>query len=457
MKLASATLAICCLLSAVSAQWLETTIFVSDSAHPLNLVWNSSRNKVYCALSCDGSGPDSVKVINGATNSVEATVAVGDYAGHYDCDLEYNPLNDKVYSANAGSDNVSVIDCSADTVVATIAVGGWPDALAWSGMSNKVYCGNALTYDDLTVIDGSSNAVIKTIPLAGSSSIMLVWNPTSNMLYCFQNGALSVVDCANDSVVTTLSFPSEYPYDMVLDTADDRVYCSGSGCDSIVVVDCRTNSIAAQIPTQGWHYRLSWNSAADRLYCTPEYFGQYVKVIDCLSNTIVDSISIPPIGTPQFMFYNPESNKLLCASMDTLDNSIVYAIDCDSDTIVASLSVGQYSRCFGWNPVQNRTYVANYNSSSISVIRDSGGGVEEVPKSELRTADAATVIHGVLLLPKGVGSSTSYLLDATGRKVSTLRPGANDVGRLSPGVYFVREARAGRAQGRVIRKIVTAR
>ena len=30
------------------------------------------------------------------------------------------------------------------------------------------------------------------------------------------------------------------------------------------------------------------------------------------------------------------------------------------------------------------------------------------------------------------------LLDLTGRKVLDLKPGANDVSRLSPGVYFVR-------------------
>jgi len=48
----------------------------------------------------------------------------------------------------------------------------------------------------------------------------------------------------------------------------------------------------------------------------------------------------------------------------------------------------------------------------------------------------------VLFLGEGTSSSTcpSWLIDATGRKVTALRPGANDVSRLSPGVYFVRSA-----------------
>jgi hypothetical protein len=57
-----------------------------------------------------------------------------------------------------------------------------------------------------------------------------------------------------------------------------------------------------------------------------------------------------------------------------------------------------------------------------------------------RTRGSATVIRSVLLT--GDGSSTSsgpnWLLDATGRRVLKLLAGANDLGQLSAGVYFVR-------------------
>jgi len=60
-------------------------------------------------------------------------------------------------------------------------------------------------------------------------------------------------------------------------------------------------------------------------------------------------------------------------------------------------------------------------------MRDEGGGMKP----------CQTVTRGVLLLPWGTSSSTSYLLDISGRSVMTLKPGANDVSRLAPGVYFV--------------------
>jgi hypothetical protein len=57
---------------------------------------------------------------------------------------------------------------------------------------------------------------------------------------------------------------------------------------------------------------------------------------------------------------------------------------------------------------------------------------------------SATVVHGVLWLPPASSfrpQASSCLLDVTGRKVLDLKPGVNDVSRLSPGVYFVWSAR----------------
>jgi hypothetical protein len=48
------------------------------------------------------------------------------------------------------------------------------------------------------------------------------------------------------------------------------------------------------------------------------------------------------------------------------------------------------------------------------------------------------------------------LLDISGRKVLALRPGANDVSRLSPGVYFVSE-RSAESSGQRATKVIIER
>jgi hypothetical protein len=51
-----------------------------------------------------------------------------------------------------------------------------------------------------------------------------------------------------------------------------------------------------------------------------------------------------------------------------------------------------------------------------------------------------TIVRGILYLPKSASpsSSTSFLMDISGRKVLDLKSGANDVRVLAPGVYFCR-------------------
>ncbi|MBN2536970.1 right-handed parallel beta-helix repeat-containing protein [candidate division WOR-3 bacterium] len=77
---------------------------------------------------------------------------------------------------------------------------------------------------------------------------------------------------------------------------------------------------------------------------------------------------------------------------------------------------------------------------------------------------AATIVWGVLHL--GVDSKQNTecgaeLLDAGGRRVMTLAPGANDVSRLSPGIYFLKDE-GGRLKDepgsrKAVRKVIVAR
>jgi len=71
----------------------------------------------------------------------------------------------------------------------------------------------------------------------------------------------------------------------------------------------------------------------------------------------------------------------------------------------------------------------------------------------VRKANVPTIVRGVLFLPEATSRKpqAASLLDISGRKVLDLRPGANDVSRLSPGVYFVREAQA---QTQAVRKVI---
>jgi hypothetical protein len=93
-------------------------------------------------------------------------------------------------------------------------------------------------------------------------------------------------------------------------------------------------------------------------------------------------------------------------------------------------------------------YVLDY-LGGLQILEFYGAGVEDTPGAEVRTRDfCPTVVRGVLVL-NGLGTrselsdnsvmSRAALLDIGGRQVMDLKPGANDISHLSPGVYFVRE------------------
>ena len=67
--------------------------------------------------------------------------------------------------------------------------------------------------------------------------------------------------------------------------------------------------------------------------------------------------------------------------------------------------------------------------------------VEEQPPTARNAQPVTTIVRSVLVLPaSGVKrGALGVLLDISGRRVLVLHPGPNDVSRLAPGVYFVRE------------------
>jgi hypothetical protein len=66
-------------------------------------------------------------------------------------------------------------------------------------------------------------------------------------------------------------------------------------------------------------------------------------------------------------------------------------------------------------------------------------------------------VRGVLFLPPSHFTFHSSLFDLTGRAVRSLRPGANDLRALAPGVYFVRLSSGAKRNASSVIKIAIVR
>jgi len=105
------------------------------------------------------------------------------------------------------------------------------------------------------------------------------------------------------------------------------------------------------------------------------------------------------------------------------------------------------------------SYIDNVGVSG----RRASAGIAETRVVEVRPANRLpTVTRGVLFLPgdrRPVTGDRAALLDIAGRKVMRLKPGANDVRHLAPGVYFCRltAGSASSAEPAAIAKVVIQR
>jgi hypothetical protein len=118
--------------------------------------------------------------------------------------------------------------------------------------------------------------------------------------------------------------------------------------------------------------------------------------------------------------------------------------------------------CLASEPVSGVAVISAYSPPILPHVP-----VEETPSAEVRTPNVGpTIIRGVLVLGVVLGTrselpgnsvmSRAALLDISGRKVMELHAGANDVSRLPPGIYFVRERLAvgGERSAVRVRKVI---
>jgi YVTN family beta-propeller protein len=441
-------LTILCLTAAASGQWLETTIDVASG--PRGLCYNPAENKVYCA----SEDSNRVSVIDGATNQVVATVQVG----YHPWALCYNPAENKVYCANYGDDldqyhdsTVTVIDGAADTVIATVKVGHGPLAFCYNDSMNKVYvfCVHSWSADDglgtVSVIDGISDSVVATLEVGGTVPLWcgLCYNRRDNKIYsAFEPGgtALTVIDGTADTVIATMRMGGGV-HAFCYNPTGNKVYCACAGDSTVLVVDGAADSVVATLQVEEWPWDFCYNPQNSKVYCAHGYdcFPQStVSVIDGASDSVIATVQV---GRPSWrtLCYNHLNNKVY----STNDTS-VSVIDGASNLVLITIPVGRQPMALCHNPDPNRVYVANYRSSSISVIRDSmPSGIAEGERTSV-DARMPTVLYGPDVLRMDCS-----VLDALGRDVTDRKPA------LAPGIYFLRLADGGTRSA--IRKVIVTK
>jgi len=227
-------LATCCLLTAASAQWVETVIDLG--ARVSQVCYNSVNNKAYCVVSGVG-----LVVISGANNEVIDSIALDQPVL-----LSYNARHNKVYCWLRSRDLV-VLDGETDSVVTIVALDHDPCGMFCSETYDKVYCGSDCICNTTSVIDCAADTVLATFYGAAYFSLSQV----QHKVYCTSFWpTVLVLDARSDTVVAEVDVGADLCGGVYVCDREEKVYCPCS--DSTVrVVDGRSDTVT-DLPPICW-------------------------------------------------------------------------------------------------------------------------------------------------------------------------------------------------------------
>ena len=381
-----AALALGMICGIAQAQSLVATI--PSGSGPVAVAVNQTTNMVYVA----DNTIKTLLVINGATNTATAIPAGGPLAG-----VAVNPTTNTIYALNGGSTSsslggtvvnpgsVAVINGATNTVTATIALPGLASFIAVNPVTNHIYVstlsgpvGNGVT-GNVVVIDGSTNSITATVSMTALISHIDV-DTVRNVMYVmyspvagnFNQSTLAAISGATNTVTATVAVGIN-DGSFALNETTNTIYVPDAHFNLIYVIDGATDTVTAQvaIPSGLQLYTLpsAVNPVTDKIYATAystSPAADWVQVLDGSTNALGAKIADPTLGT---LLANPVTNKIWQI------NSPVVVIDgaANTATPVTGTSGLQISSTIGaLNTTTNYAYMAGVGN--VFVISGAAAG-----------------------------------------------------------------------------------
>ena len=292
-----------------------------------------------------------------------------------------------VYVTNSNDGSLSVIDASTDTVVATIAVGDKPWAVAVSTDGSTAYVSNSQS-NDVSVVDLRTRKVRATV-VVGVRPCDLLLSPDGRFLdvVVYAVNVVAVIDTSTDSVVTKISVGGVNPYGMAMSPSGDTIYTanvdgSDNAASTISVIDTRTRSLTKVIAGLNGSEGVTASPDGRTVYAT-SIRSSVLSVIDAQTNQVTRTVSVG--GGPQGVRAAPDGSAIYVANSGA---GTVSVVDSTTLSVVRTVQVGQTADEVAVSADGAHVYATNFDSDSISDISTSTGAV-------LATVKVGSQPHGI--------------------------------------------------------------
>jgi DNA-binding beta-propeller fold protein YncE len=211
-------------------------------------------------------------VINGATRSVTTTVSLLGYVTGLAVDATTNKVYVSDTNVNTSAAGVYVINGATNTVAATIAepaAGGQVSGIAVDSTTNTVYVANP-NQAELTVINGATNAITTTVSTgAGTRPVGVAVDESSDVVWVADaDGTVIAVNGATDTVSNAVSLPGGEPVSVAVNEATDTVYAADLRNADVAVIDGKTATLTTLVAVGSNVFGVAVDQSTGVLYAS---------------------------------------------------------------------------------------------------------------------------------------------------------------------------------------------
>lgn len=368
-----------------------------------------------------------VSVIQTAINTVVATIPVGSIGttNGINSAAKVTPDGAFVYMTNYLANEVSVIATTTNTVVATVPMPN-PICLAITADGAFVYVVNSDDpADTVSVIATATNTVVATAPV-GSGAMGVAITPDGAYAYVANraDNTITVIATATNTVVATIAGSGTYPAGVAIRPDGAYAYVTMAGDDAVSVIATATNTAVATVPVESWPIGLAITPDGAYAYVANQ-FSNSVSVIATATNTVVASIPVgdgpawvafiisglPPTTSALTIAATPSSSQSDEGTPVTFTAKVSHATGSAVPTGTVSFVSG--STVLGKGAL-NGSSVATYTTSSLpvgtySVVATYSGDANYAGSSSAATSLSVVAIPTVSLSASSISFPSQYV------------------------------------------------
>lgn len=242
------------------------------------------------------------------------------------------------------------------------------------GYGNRVLALNPNTFEIDKAIKTGWNRVgaILIFPILN----VIYANPINNKIYIanLKDGTVSVIDGLTNEITTTIPVEDE-PVCLSCNSYNAKIYVVNygyPGISSVSIIDSNADTLITTINLTQLQRSALWVPNFNKVYIAGGGPAGKVTVLDGNTNMIlkvIDGIGFSPVG----IAYNSVNQKIYVTNYQS---NTVSVIDVTLDSLITKINVGNSPVHITYNPFNNKIYTANFDGNSVTVISGENDSVE---------------------------------------------------------------------------------